>query len=160
MRLVMSGFVLVLVAGIACRADFVAPSSQALAGRWTRAPEPLAPSGEYLRTLEFTLDGHYVLTGTSRGVYPQLPANSVGSVTREYGVYVFQRDTLRFTQDSVRSWDYLSGTYFYAGPKGIYIEGPPTDPGVELTQTRLTLRYSVNPGAGYVPVTDVYFRDP
>ena len=109
--------------------------------------------------LEFTVDGHYVLTGAFRGIYAQLPADSVGSITREYGTYLLDRDTLRFTQDSLRSWDYLSGTYFYAGPKGVYIEGAPTDPEIELTRTRLTLRYSVNPGAGYIPVTDVYDRD-
>ena len=159
MRSVVSGFALMLVAGIACRTDLLVPSSQTLVGRWRRAPEPQTPTGQYLRTLEFTVDGHYVLTNASRGVYAQLPVDSVGSITREYGTYVLNSHTLRFMQDSLRSWDYLSGTYFYAGPKGLYIEGPPTDPGVELTHTRLTLRYSVNPGGGYVPVTDVYHRD-
>jgi len=159
MRSVVSGLALMLVAGIACRADLLAPSSQTLAGQWRRAPQSQAPSGQFLRMLEFTVDGHYVLTGAFRGIYAQLPADSVGSITREYGTYLLDRDTLRFTQDSLRSWDYLSGTYFYAGPKGVYIEGAPTDPEIELTRTRLTLRYSVNPGAGYIPVTDVYDRD-
>ena len=154
-----SGFALMLVASIACRAELLAPSSQTLAGRWRGAPELLSPSGQYLRTLEFTVDGHYVLTGAFRGVYAQLPADSVGSITREYGTYILGGNRLRFTQDSLRSWDYLSGAYFSAGPKGVSIEGPPTDPEVELMDTRLTLRYSVNPGAGYVPVTDVYHRD-
>jgi len=159
MRSVVSGLALILVAGIACRANLLAPSSQTIAGRWSRAPQPQAPSGQYYRMLEFTDDGHYVLTGAFRGIYPQLPADSVGSISREYGTYVLDRNTLRFTQDSLRSWDHLSGTYFYAGPKGGYIEGPPTDPEIELTPTRLTLRYSVNPWAGYIPVTDVYDRD-
>ena len=159
MRSVVSGLTLILVAGIACRADLLAPSSATIAGRWSRAPQSQTPSGQYHRMLEFTDDGHYVLTGSFRGIYAELPADSVGSISREYGTYVLDRNTLRFTQDSVRSWDYLSGTYFYAGPKGVYIEGPPTDPEIELTHTRLTLRYSVNPGAGYVPVTEVYDRD-
>ena len=159
MRSVVSGFALLLVAGIACHADLLAPSSQTLAGHWSRAPEPLSPKGQYLRTLEFTVDGHYVLTGAFRGVYAQLPADSVGSISREYGTYVLNSDIIRFTQDSVRSWDYLTGTYFHAGPKGQSIEGPPTDPNVELTATQLTLRYMVDPGAGYVAVTDVYYRD-
>jgi hypothetical protein len=159
MRSVASGFVLLVVAGIACHADLLAPSSQRLAGRWSRAPEPLSPSGQYLRTLQFTLDGHYVRTDAFRGVYAQLPAGSVGSNSREYGTYVLNSDIIRFTQDSVRSWDYLSGMYFHAGPQGQYIEGPPTDPKVELTDTQLTLRYMVNPGNGYVAVADVYYRD-
>ncbi len=147
------------MAGIACQPDVLAPSSQTLAGRWVRATEPLSPMGQYSRTLEFTVDGHYVRTGSFRGIYAQLPADSVGSISREYGSYVLTNDILRFSQDSVRSWDYLSGTYFRAGPMGLPIEGPPTDPKVELTDTQLTLRYSVNPGAGYVAVTDVYHRD-
>ena len=152
--------VLVVGAGIACRADLLAPSPDALTGRWSRAPEPLSPSGQLLRTLEFTADGQYVRTTASRGIYAQLPADSVGSITREYGTYVLAADTLRLAQDSVRSWDWLGGTYFHAGPVGVYIEGPPTDPVVEITSTRLTLRYMVDPGAGYVPVIEEYLRDP
>ena len=160
MRSVLSGFTLLLVAGIACQPDVLAPSSQTLAGHWSRAAEPLSPMGQYSRTLEFTVDGHYVLTGAYRGIYAQLPADSVGSISREYGSYVLANSILHFSQDSVRSWDYLSGTYFHAGPTGVYIEGPPTDPKVEVTDTQLTLWYSVNPGGGYVAVTDVYHRDP
>jgi hypothetical protein len=159
MRSIVSGLALLVVAGIACHADLLAPSSQTLTGHWSRASEPLSPNGQYFRTLDFSVDGHYVLTGASRGVYAQLPADSVGNVSREYGTYVLNSDIIRFTQDSVRSWDYLTGTYFHAGPKGQYIEGPPTDPSVELTDTQLTLRYMVDPGAGYVAVTDVYYRD-
>ena len=151
--------VLLIGAGIACRADLLAPSSQTLAGRWQRAPQPHGPMGQHLRTLEFTVDGKYVLTDALRGVYAQLPADSVGSISREYGTYVLDSDILRFTQDSLRSWDYLGGAYFHVGPKGLYFEGPPTDPTVEITRTRLTLRYMVNPGAGYVPVIEEYLRD-
>ena len=145
---------------MACRADLLSPSPQAITGRWIRAPESLSPAGNYVRTLEFTVDGHYVVTSASRGVYSALPVDSVGSITHEYGRYVLESNTLRFTQDSLRTWDNLSGSYFHAGPQGMSIEGPPTDPSVELTGTRLTLRYSVNPGAGYVAVTDTYDRDP
>jgi hypothetical protein len=146
-------------AGIACRADLLAPRFDTLAGRWRAAPIPIQPAGQFLRTLELTTDGRYIRTGASRGTYPQLPADAIGSITREYGHYVYEDERLRFTQDSVRIWDYLSGSYFYAGPPGVSIEGPPTDPTVELTRNRLTLRYMVNPGAGYVPVTDEYVRD-
>ena len=152
--------VMLVGAGIACRSELLSPSSQGIAGRWIRAPEPLRPAGNYVRTLEFTVDGHYVITGASRGVYAALPVDSVGSITHEYGSYVLESSTLRFMQDSIRSWDYLGGSYFHAGSQGMSIEGPPTDPSVELTSTRLTLRYSVNPGAGYVAVTDSYDRDP
>jgi hypothetical protein len=72
---------------------------------------------------------------------------------------VLSGDTLRFAQDSSRTWDYLTGTYFHAGPPGMYFEGPPTDPIVELTPAHLTLRYSVNPGNGYMQVTEVFDRD-
>ena len=150
--------ILLVGAGISCREDLVSPSSSAIAGRWLRAPEALRPAGEYVRTLVFTGDGHYVVTGSSRGVYAALPVDSIGSITREYGSYVLDSNTLRFTQDSLRSWDYLGGSYFHSGPQGLFFEGPPTDPTVELTSTRLTLRYSVNPGAGYVAVTDTYDR--
>lgn len=152
--------ILLVGGGIACRADLLSPSSQAIAGRWLRAPAPQSPAGTYVRTLEFTVDGHYVVTGAFRGVYAALPVDSVGSIMHEYGSYVLDGNTLRFTQDSLRSWDYLSGSYFHAGPQGPSIEGPPTDPSVELTSIRLVLRYSVNPGAGYVTVTDTYDRDP
>ena len=152
--------ILLVGAGIACRADLLSPSSQSIAGRWLRAPEAQSPAGTYTRMLEFTDDGHYVVTGAFRGVYSALPVDSVGSIMHEYGRYMLDGNTLRFTQDSLRSWDYLSGGYFHAGPQGIAVEGPPTDPSVELTSTRLTLRYSVNPGAGYVAVTDTYDRDP
>jgi hypothetical protein len=150
---------LLIGAALACGADPIAPSPAALAGRW-RLAVPQSPSGQYARTLDFTADGQYVLTGSSRGIYAQLPADSVGSISWEYGTYVVNADTLRFAQDSVRSWDYLGGTYFHAGPRGQYFEGPPTDPIIELTSARLTLHYMVNPGAGYLPVTDVYLRAP
>lgn len=151
---------LVLGAGIACHDVVLAPSSHALAGRWSSAPERLSPRGEFIRTLEFSTDGQYVRAVESRGVYSQLPAESIGSFTREYGSYVLAADTLRLAQDSVRSWDYLGGEYFRVGPEGMYIEGPPTPPVVELTRTRLTLRFMVNPGAGYVPVVQEYRREP
>ena len=111
----------------------------------------------YTRTLDFTVDGHYLLTATFRGIYAQLPADSVGSISREYGSYVLTNNIIRFSQDSVRSWDYLTGTYFHAGPV-VYIEGQ-TDPKVELTNTQLTLRYLTNTGGGNVAVTEVYHRD-
>lgn len=98
-------------------------------------------------------------TGTFRGVYPQLPADAVASISRSYGRYVYENDHLSFSQDSVRAWDYMTGDHFHAGPPGVSIEGPPTVPTVELTQDRLILRYMVNPDRGYVPVADEYFRD-
>jgi hypothetical protein len=119
----------------------------------------VSPIGQFLKTLEFTPDGHYTVTTEFRGIYAQLPAGSVASIGHEYGTYVLTSDILRFNEDSVRTWDYLSGTFFHAGPRGIYVEGPPTDPTVELTTTHLTLRYSVNPGNGYVQVADTYDRD-
>ena len=151
---------LVLGAGIACHDVLIAPSSQALAGRWSTAPELLSPRGEFIRTLEFSTDGKYVRAVTSRGSYSQLPADAIGSFTREYGGYVLAGDTLHLAQDSVRSWDYLGGESFRVGPTVGYIEGPPTPPVVELTSTRLTLRFMVDPGAGYVPVVQEYRRDP
>lgn len=151
--------ILLIGAVIACHADLLEPSAQTIAGRWRRASEPLSPMGQNVKTLELTIDGHYAVISESRGVYVQLPADSAGSITREYGTYVVTRNNLHFNEDSLRTWDYLSGTSFHAGPAGIYIEGPPTDPTVELTPTQLTLRYSVNPGGGYVPVIERYDRD-
>jgi hypothetical protein len=153
--------VLLLVAtGTACGADLLAPSSDALVGRWYRGPEAQNPTGQFIRNLEFTADGHFVATGTFRGIYPQLPADAVASISQQYGTFRLDADTLRFSQDSVRSWDYLTGTYFHAGPMtGVYFEGPPTAPVVEVTRTSLTLRYMVDPGAGNVQVTDHYLRD-
>ena len=150
---------LLVGAVIACSAEPLEPSSQALAGRWRRGPEPQSPTGQLLKTVDFTEDGHYTVTTEFRGVYPQLSAEAVGSTTSTYGSYVLTGDVLRFAQDSVRTWDYLTGTSFYAGSGGIYFEGPPTDPIVELTPPRLTLRYSVNPGGGYVPATETFDRD-
>ena len=120
---------------------------------------PVSPMGQFFKTFEFSEDGHYVLTYEFRGVYPQLPADATASIGHEYGTYILTGDTLRVTQDSSRTWDYLGGTSFHVGPAGIAIEGPPTDPIVELTPTRLTLRYSVNPGGGYEQVTETYDRD-
>lgn len=115
--------------------------------------------GQYLRVLEFTPDGRYTVMHEFRGTYAQLPADSVGSISHEYGTYLLTGNTLHFYEDSVRTWDYMTGSSLHTGPRGVYIEGPPTDPTIELTRTRLTLRYSVNPGAGYVQVTDMYDRD-
>ena len=152
-------FVSVLVAsGIGC-AEGLAPTPDALTGRWSTAPAALSPSGQYVRSYDFTADRKYVHTVTTRGVYPQLPADSVGSTYREYGSYVLHADTLLAVQDSTKSWDRLSGEYLHVGPPGIYIEGPPTDPVIELTPSRLTLRYMVNPGDRYVPVVEVYLRE-
>jgi hypothetical protein len=151
--------VLVISAGTACGTDLLYWSSNPIVGRWRAAPMAQQPRGEYLRTLDLAADGRYVSTGAFQGVYPQLAADAIGSVSRVYGHYVYEDDRLRFTQDSMRTWDYLTGEYFHAGPAGISIEGPPTDPTVELTPDRLVLRYMVNPGAGYVAVTDEYFRD-
>src|SRR5258705_2307903 len=150
---------LLVGAVVACSAELLEPTSQALAGRWRRGPEPQSPAGQFLKTVDFTEDGHYTVTTEFRGVYPQLSAEAVGSTTSTYGSYVLTGDVLRFPQDSVRTWDDLTGTSFHAGSGGIYFdEGPPTDPIVELTPTRLTLRYSVNPGDGYVPVTETFDR--
>jgi hypothetical protein len=157
LRAVVAAFV--FVAGTACHTDLFYSASDPIVGRWRAAPTPLQPTGQFLRTLDLASDGRYVQTGVFRGVYQQQPADAIGSISRAYGRYVYANDQLRFTQDSVRSWDYLSGEYFYAGPGGVSIEGPPTIPTVELTADRLVLRYMVNPGAGYVPVTDEYFRD-
>ena len=152
-------FVSVIIAsGIGC-ADGLAPTPDALTGRWSTAPQPLSPSGQYVMSYVFTADRKYVRSVTMRGVYPQLPADSVGSIYREYGSYVLHADTLLAAQDSTKSWDWLSGEYFHVGPPGMSIEGPPTDPVIELTPSRLTLRYMVNPGDRYVPVVEVYLRE-
>jgi hypothetical protein len=150
---------LLIMAGTACHTDLFYSASDPIVGHWRAAPMAQQPSGEYLRTLDLSVDGRYVRTGAFRGVYPQLPADAIGSISRSYGRYVYEAAQLRFSQDSVRSWDYLSGEDFYAGPGGMPIEGPPTIPTVELTPDRLILRYMVNPGAGYVPVEEEYFRD-
>jgi hypothetical protein len=150
---------LAISAGTACHTDLFYSASDPIVGRWRAAPMALQPTGQYLRTLDLASDGRYVQSGTSRGVYPQLPADAIGSTSRAYGRYVYANDQLRFMQDSVRTWDYMTGDSFHAGPGGVSIEGPPTVPTVELTADRLVLRYMVNPGAGYVPVTDEYFRD-
>ena len=62
--------ILLVGAGIACRADLLSPTSQAIAGRWLRAPEARSPAGNYTRTLEFTDDGHYVVTGAFTSLAP------------------------------------------------------------------------------------------
>jgi hypothetical protein len=150
---------LLIAAGTACHTDLFYSASDPLVGRWRAAPMALQPSGEYLRRLDLANNGRYVRTGTFRGVYPQLPADAIASISREYGRYVYENGVLRFSQDSVRSWDYLTGEQFHAGPGGMSIEGPPTDPAVEIMPDRLILRYMVNPGGGYVPVQEEYFRD-
>jgi hypothetical protein len=152
----------ILIAGAVggCRADLLQPSAQTIAGRWRGAPVSLSPPGQYFRILEFTEDGHCVTTSELRGVYAQLPADSAGRITHAYGTYILVGDTLHVHQDSLWTWDYLGGTFVQIGPSsGIDIEGPNTDPIVELTATRLTLRYFVNPGDGYEQVTDRYYRD-
>jgi hypothetical protein len=150
---------LVVSAVVACHGDLLEPASGTIAGRWRREPMLVSPTGQFDKSLEFTEDGHYTVTYEFRGVYPQLPADAVAASGHEYGTYVLSSDTLRFTQDSSRTWDYLGGTSFHVGPAGISIEGPPTDPIVALTAARLTLRYSVNPGGGYEQVTEVFDRD-
>ena len=119
----------------------------------------MSPSGQYVRTIDFGADGRYLRTGVFRGIYPQQSADAIAALTREYGTYALSSDTLRFLQDSIRTWDYLGGEFLYVGRASGSIEGPPTDPTVELTATRLTLRYMVNPGAGYVPVVEEYSRE-
>jgi hypothetical protein len=146
-------------ASLACADALIAPSPDGLTGRWTRGPETLSPSGQYVRTIDFGADGRYLRSSVFRGIYPQQPADAIAALTREYGTYALSSDTLRFLQDSVRTWDYLGGEFLYVGRPGGYIEGPPTDPIIELTATRLTLRYQVNPGAGYVPVVEEYARE-
>jgi len=146
-------------AGIACADALLAPSPDGLTGRWTRAPEALSPSGQYVRSIEFSPDGRYLRTSVFRGVYPQQPADAIAALTREYGTYALSSDTLRFLQDSIRSWDFIGGEFLHVGRAEGYIEGPPTDPTVELTATHLTLRYLVNPGAGYEPVVEEYSRE-
>jgi hypothetical protein len=72
--------ILVVSAVGGCRADLLQPSAQTIAGRWRAVPVSLSPTGQYVRMLEFTEDGHYMVTGESRGVYAQLPADSAGSI--------------------------------------------------------------------------------
>jgi hypothetical protein len=151
---------LVVGASVACAEILVAPSPDGLTGRWSADPMPLSPTGQLFRTLEFSADGRFVRTSIMRGVYAQQPAGAVASTISVYGKYSLARDTIRFVQDSLRGWDYMSGEYVQIGPGGVAIEGPPTDPAVELTPTHLTLRYMVNPGAGYVPVVEDYSREP
>lgn len=156
-RIVLS--LLALGASVACADAVIAPSPDALTGHWAGAPETLSPSGQFIRTLDFSPDKKYLRTTVIRGVYPQQPADAIAAITREYGTYALSSDTLLFLQDSVRTWDYLSGEFLYVGRAEGYIEGPPTVPTVELTSTRLTLHYMVNPGAGYVPVVEEYSRE-
>lgn len=149
----------IAAAGVSC-ADGLAPTPDALTGRWSTTPAALSPGGQYVRSYDFTADRKYVRTVTTRGVYPQLQPDAVASIYQEYGSYVLHADTLLAVRDSVRSWDWLSGEYRHVGPPGISIEGPPTAPVIELTPSRLTLRYMVNPGDRYVPVVEVYVREP
>jgi hypothetical protein len=152
---------LALLAGLACDGIPLAPSQASLIGRWSTKPEALRPSGYLSRTLEFSHDGQYVSHVAARGVYPQLPADSVGSWSRAYGSYVLRRDTLLFALDSLRSWDWMTGEHFETSfTRGIEIEGPPTPPVVTVTRTRMVMRYLINPGNGYAPVVMEYFRDP
>jgi hypothetical protein len=152
---------LALSAGLACDGDLLSPSPDSLAGRWSTAREPVNPQGYFVRTLEFTTDGKFIGSVAARGVYSQLPADSAGSWSRSYGSYVLRRDTLLFALDSLRSWDWMTGEYFQTSfTRGIDIEGPPTPPVVTVTHARLTMRYLVNPGNGYTPVIQEYFRDP
>lgn len=150
--------ILCIGAVVACSGQPLEPSAPALVGGWSHATVQLSPMGESRTTLDFTADGHYIGTTEMRGIYAQLSANSVASVFRTYGTYVLTGNVLHLSQDSTRTWDFLSGSFFHAGPAGISIEGPPTDPTVEVTQTQLTLRYFVNPGDGYRPVVDQYNR--
>ena len=150
---------LVVGASVACAEKLTAPSPDGLTGRWSAEPMPLSPTGQLFRSLEFSADGRFVRTYVMRGVYAQQPADAVGSMVRVFGRYSLARDTIRFAQDSLRGWDYMSGEYSQIGSGGVSIEGPPTDPAVELTATHLTLRYMINPGAGYVPVVEEYTRE-
>lgn len=143
---------------IACGSEVLAPTPTALTGTWLTAAEPLQPNGSFTRKLVFLPSGHYVSTVESRGVYGGVPRDSVVSYSSEYGTYTLTGDILRLVQDSAKGWDLLGGSWNRVGPPGIYIEGPPTDPVVEVSQSRLVLRYEVNPGAGYVPVKAIYYR--
>ena len=150
--------VLLVSTVVACRTSLLEPSPQSIVGRWRRTLVPSSPTGQFVRSLALAPDGHYTLTGESRGVYATLPADSVSSSSREYGTYVLTGAILHFSEDSTRTWDVVSGTSFHAGSR-TYFEGPPTDPAVEITASRLLLRYSVDIGNGYVPVTEAYDRD-
>lgn len=150
--------VLLVSAVVGCRTNLLEPSPQSIVGRWRRTLVPSSPTGQFVKTLTLAPDGHYTVTSESRGVYPTLPADSGSGSSREYGMYVLTGAVLHFSEDSTRTWDVVSGTSFHAGSR-TYFEGPPTDPTVEITASRLLLRYSVNIGNGYVPVTEAYDRD-
>ena len=151
--------VVIVVAGSACADDVLAPTPDALTGRWSAVPEALSPSGQLFRTLDFTADRRYVRTYIMRGVYPQLPADSAAVISHEYGSYTLHGDTLFTARDSARTRDWLGGEYLEVGPPGMAIEGPPTPPVLEITPTRLTLRFMFNPGDGYHPAVEVYLRE-
>lgn len=143
---------------IACGSEVLAPAPAALTGTWLTVAELLQPTGSFTRKLVFSPSGRYTSTIESRGVYAGVPSDSVISYSSEYGAYTLTGNTLRLVQDSAKGWDLLGGSWRHVGPPGIYIEGPPSDPVVEVSQSRLVLRYQVNPGNGYVPVKAVYYR--
>lgn len=149
----------VSIAVTACGSEaLVAPSPAALTGTWLTTVQPTQPRGSFVRKLEFFATGRYVSRGESRGTYAGVPSDSVISYTSNYGAYTLAGDTLRLVQDSAKGWDLLTGSWTRLGPPGIYIEGPPTDPIVEVSRSQLILNYQVNPGAGYIEVRDSYYR--
>ena len=150
--------VLLVSVAAACRTQPLQPNGSSIAGQWRSAVIPLSPTGQLVKTLEFTGDGRYIRRHESRGAYATQPADAVSSVSSEYGTYLLADAVLHYAADSVRTWEARSGTSLRVAPFGRYIEGPPTDPVVELSSSRLTLRYAVNPGAGYVPVTETFDR--
>ena len=152
----LAGLVSVFLA--ACGRDVLAPAPAALTGMWLTAAKSIQPRGSFTKRLLFVGVDHYVSTWESRGSYAGVPDDSVVAYENDYGTYSLTGNTLRFTQDSAKGWDLVSGSWTRRG-KPMYIEGAPTDPVIELGLSRLILRFAVDPGDGkYQPVEDVYYR--
>jgi len=129
-----------------------------LAGMWSTTAKNIQPRGSFTKKLIFMGADQYVSIWESRGSYAAIPDDSVVSYENDYGTYSLTGNTLRLNQDSAKGWDLLSGSWMRRG-KPMYIEGAPTDPVIDLRQSRLTLRFAVDPGDGnYQPVEVVYYR--
>lgn len=64
-----------------------------------------------IRMLAFDADGRYAWIVASRGVYTLLPADSIGSISREYARFALRGNTLLLAQDSLRTGDYMGGSW-------------------------------------------------
>ena len=139
---------------MAACSDLLTPSAAALAGTWRSTSEPAGNT----RLMTFTGEGQYVVTLQSRGGDAAAP-DSVTAYSSTFGAFQVVGATLHLVEDSTVGWNWQTGSWRQVGP-GFYIEGPPTDPTVQLTATRLVLTNAVNPGGGYVPMRREFRRAP